>query len=497
LAVSKLTATTSRSSYQVRDPPASLQESIANVRAYASKIVKDAEPDAKRAAWRLLELVFPAEFFKLTGSPLPLALQTKPKTKWEIEREAKREREAISLLSAEERAQFAKDEAAIQSEKEAAKARRNELRSALKRKADAIEEAKVRLAEKDAKDRREQFERKRRRTDTPQSEVKCNAVALSVTPFVTPANTPILAGDLLHLLKAAIASGQFVVPGTASDPVTSEVLSLLTPKTAQPLPSASTSQAQPPIAAPSKPVASKKVAATSKEVPTTIPKVPALLSPISPKPTKGKALARPKSVAKPPAERKAAAEVRVVLERCDEKLAGVTPVKPPTTRRKSPFNPPTKELVEAAAKQSARRKSLRLAKESEPGKGDTSKPAPARLESSFNLNTLFGDSEEDELLKEVPPPIPTSNKEAVDEPRPRPVPRKTGLRIDSDSEPELQLAADEEAAPEAATAAPEAATAAPEAATAAPEAAPVQEQAVHQLVESAKNLGLADDQPKV
>jgi hypothetical protein len=80
--------------------------------------VKDAEPDAKRAAWRLLELVFPAEFFQLTGSPLPLALQQKPKTKWEIEKAAKREREAISLLSPEERAQFDKDEAAIRREKE-------------------------------------------------------------------------------------------------------------------------------------------------------------------------------------------------------------------------------------------------------------------------------------------------------------------------------------------------------------------------------------------
>jgi hypothetical protein len=110
-----------------------------------------------------------------------------------------------------------------------AKARRNELRSAQKRKADAVEEAKIRLAEKDARERREQFERKRRRTEAPQSEIKCNSVALSVTPFVTQPNTPILAGNLLHLLKAAIASGQFAIPGTASDPVTSEVLSLQFP----------------------------------------------------------------------------------------------------------------------------------------------------------------------------------------------------------------------------------------------------------------------------
>lgn len=188
-AVSKYTSKAGPSTYQVRDPPASLQESIANIRAYATKVVKDNEPDAKRAAWRLLELCFPLEFFKLTGSPLPLALQTsKPKSKWEVEKAAKREREAIALLSPEKRVQFERDEAEIHREKEAAKARRNELRAAQKRKADAIEEARIRLAEKDAKERREQFERKQRRIKTPQSEIKCNSAALSVAPFVTPPN---------------------------------------------------------------------------------------------------------------------------------------------------------------------------------------------------------------------------------------------------------------------------------------------------------------------
>ncbi len=75
--------------FQVLDSTASQQEWIENKRAYATKVVKDNERDAKRAAWRLLELCFPLEFFKLTGSPLPLALQkAKPKTKWEIEKAA-------------------------------------------------------------------------------------------------------------------------------------------------------------------------------------------------------------------------------------------------------------------------------------------------------------------------------------------------------------------------------------------------------------------------
>jgi len=179
--------------------------------------------------------------------------------------------------------------------------------------------------------------------------------------------------------------------------------------------------------------------------------VPALLSPISPKPTKGKALARPKTEAKSVAgrSRKAAVEpnkeLKVVLERCDEQVAGVTPLKTPTTRRKSLFNPPTKELVEAAAKQTARRKSLRSSKD-------------------LGLNTLFGDPsdiEEDELLKDQPIPLQASTQAstpaveaaapAADELRPKPVPRRSAQRIysKSESEPELQLAAEEEVTPDA------------------------------------------------
>ncbi|EFX74811.1 hypothetical protein DAPPUDRAFT_251474 [Daphnia pulex] len=58
-------------------------------------------------------------------------------------------------LTPEESARFEEDEAKIREDKEAANARRIEVREAKKRKLDAIEEAKVRLDENQAKANRE------------------------------------------------------------------------------------------------------------------------------------------------------------------------------------------------------------------------------------------------------------------------------------------------------------------------------------------------------
>ncbi len=61
------------------DPPRSLIESIANIKAYATKLVADDRKgkiiDAKRQGWKLLEVMFPIEFYELTGATPPLALQ--------------------------------------------------------------------------------------------------------------------------------------------------------------------------------------------------------------------------------------------------------------------------------------------------------------------------------------------------------------------------------------------------------------------------------------
>jgi hypothetical protein len=73
---------------------------------------------------------------------------------------------------------------------------------------------------------REAYERsKRRRVDTPP--VRANTVAQETTPFVTPIGDPVLPGDSFHNLWTAIAAGTFPIPGTASDPVTSEILAVL------------------------------------------------------------------------------------------------------------------------------------------------------------------------------------------------------------------------------------------------------------------------------
>jgi hypothetical protein len=71
----------------VKDPPRELDESIANIRAFAEELVFDDHKgnikDANRQGWRLLQRCFPLSFFTLTGSPPPKAYLTEtPKSKW-------------------------------------------------------------------------------------------------------------------------------------------------------------------------------------------------------------------------------------------------------------------------------------------------------------------------------------------------------------------------------------------------------------------------------
>jgi Spy/CpxP family protein refolding chaperone len=63
----------------------------------------------------------------------------------------------LALLTPEQRAKFDEDEALIRRDKEAQNAQRQEVRAAKKRKRDAVEEAKIRLVEKEAKDKREAY----------------------------------------------------------------------------------------------------------------------------------------------------------------------------------------------------------------------------------------------------------------------------------------------------------------------------------------------------
>jgi hypothetical protein len=95
--------------------------------------------------------------------------------------------------------------------------------------------------------------------------------------------------------------------------------------------------------------------------------------------------------------------VRVLLERCDEGKTVSTPVK--ITRKKLEFNHPLKELVKAAAKLTARRKSLRSSKDLE------------AIHLSDSAKQLFGDDldelqseEEEELIKETPVPVRASTQ---------------------------------------------------------------------------------------
>jgi hypothetical protein len=267
----------------VKDPPRDLDESIANNRAFAEELVFDDRKgnikDAKRQVWRLLERCFPLAFFDLTGSTPPKALLAeKPKMKWEILKAERLEKEALTLLTLDQRTQFAEDEALIRRDREAQNALREEVRAAKKRKRDAVEEAKIRLVEKEAKDKREAYERsKRRRVDTPP--VRANTVAQETVPFVTPIGDLFLPGNLFHRLQTAIAARQFPIPGTASNPVTSEILAVITkhsPQVDQPMPlastnqvetptpTASTSQVRTPKAAPKRTAASKSKASTPK-----------------------------------------------------------------------------------------------------------------------------------------------------------------------------------------------------------------------------------------
>lgn len=155
--------------------------------------------------------MFPIEFYDLTGATPPLALQkVKPKSKWEIQKAERLEREALALLTAEQRAKFDEAEALIRRDKDRQNALRQEVRAAKKRKRDAVEEAKIRLLEKEAKEKREAYERSKRcRVETPRDH-QSNTVALNTGSFVTPSGDPILPGDFLHQLQTALAAGKFV-----------------------------------------------------------------------------------------------------------------------------------------------------------------------------------------------------------------------------------------------------------------------------------------------
>jgi hypothetical protein len=141
-------------------------------------------------------------------------------------------------------------------------------------------------------------------------------------------------------------------------------------------------------------------------------------SPISPKPTKGKAIAQPKPVVKdaPAAKSTPAKELKLIIKRFNDENPGDTLVKLPKARQKSAINPPSKELVEAAGKQAARRNSLRSAKDPEPGKGITPGTEPVNLKSK-SKGLFDTDSAEEELLKETPIPTkaPTQAPTPVEE----------------------------------------------------------------------------------
>lgn len=152
----------------------------------------------------------------------------------------------------------------------------------------------------------------------------------------------------------ANAEGNIAIPGTSSDPVTSKLLALISrhanPGT-PPSPPASKSHTPTPKAAFKQPKTSRKKTVTSK-VDVQSLNVPALLSPISPKPTKDKVLVRPKPVTKSHSqelEEVAAAEtertLKLILEGCDEKATGASPAKTPNPGKKSVFNPPSKDLL--------------------------------------------------------------------------------------------------------------------------------------------------------
>jgi hypothetical protein len=112
-------------------------------------------------------------------------------------------------------------------------------------------------------------------------------------------------------------------------------------------------------------------------------------------------------------------------------------------------------LVEAAGKETARRNSLRSAKDPEPGKGKTPRTEPVNLKGKSKGLFCETDSAEEELLKEKPilNKAPTQASTPVEEKTaaattelPGPIPRRSRRLLDSasESEPELILTADEE-----------------------------------------------------
>ncbi len=126
------------------------------------------------------------------------------------------EKEALALLTPEQRAKFDEDEALIRRDKEAQNALRQEVRAAKKRKRDVVEEAKIRLVEKEAKDKREAYERsKLRRVDPPACQV--NTAAPVTVPFVTPSGDPVLPGHSYHNLWTAITTRTFSIRNIYSD----------------------------------------------------------------------------------------------------------------------------------------------------------------------------------------------------------------------------------------------------------------------------------------
>jgi hypothetical protein len=132
--------------------------------------------------------------------------------------------------------------------------------------------------------------------------------------------------------------------------------------------------------------------------------------------------------------------LRVIVQRSDEEKAGATSVENSKPREKLTFNPPSKELVGAGTKKASRKKNLRLVEKVEVNLADLAK-------------NLFGEDleelpseKEDELVKEKASVPEAAQKE--DDQQPRLIPRRSGQRIDSgdESEPELQLTAEDEEA---------------------------------------------------
>ncbi|EFX62121.1 hypothetical protein DAPPUDRAFT_120503 [Daphnia pulex] len=136
-------------------------------------------------------------------------------------------------------------------------------------------------------------------------------------------------------------------------------------------------------------------------------KTTALLSPISPKPSKGKALARSKPAAKdaPAVKSTPTKELKLIIKRFDDENPGVTLVKLPRPRRKSAINPPSNAEEEL------------LKEKPIPNQAPTQASTPAEEQTAA-------------ATTELPGPIPRRSRRLLDSA--------------SESEPELILTADEE-----------------------------------------------------